>query len=150
MQIRIRIQLPKILRIWICNPGIPSSFLHNMNCATLMLLRHANLSLLTIYCFTLYKGCIQRKLSMGPYRVDYNSTYLIVNSLVSYPPPLQREKGRSGEDLSYWLSTFVTAYLLISKTGIYVNTSTEKGEGRDKSCPYVFEKHFMEHGQPHA
>ncbi len=31
--------------------------------------------------------------TMGPYaRFDYNSPYLIVNALVSYPPPLQRER----------------------------------------------------------
>ncbi len=79
---------------------------------------------------------------MDPPGVDYNSTYLIVNSLVSYPPPLQREKGRSGEYLSYWLGTFVSACLLISKADFYVNTCTEKGEGRAKSCPYVFEQTF--------
>jgi hypothetical protein len=29
---------------------------------------------------------------MGPYAgVDYNSSYLKVNSVVSYPPPLQRD-----------------------------------------------------------
>jgi hypothetical protein len=35
---------------------------------------------------------------MGPYvGVDYNSLYLIVNSLVSYPSLLQRERGGGGK-----------------------------------------------------
>jgi hypothetical protein len=35
---------------------------------------------------------------MGPYAVvDYNSPYLIVNSLVSYPPPLQKERDGVGK-----------------------------------------------------
>jgi hypothetical protein len=42
---------------------------------------------------------------MGPYvgvdyvtyGVDYNLPYLIVNSVVSYPPPLQRERGGVGK-----------------------------------------------------
>ncbi len=29
--------------------------------------------------------------------VDYNPSYLIVNSIVSYPPPLQRERGGVGK-----------------------------------------------------
>jgi hypothetical protein len=46
---------------------------------------------------------------MGPYAgVDYNSPYRIINSIVSYPSSLQREKGGVGENLSYWLSTFVS------------------------------------------
>jgi hypothetical protein len=52
---------------------------------------------------------------MGPYvGVDYNSPYLIVNSVVSFTPQLQF-KG-NGEDLSYWLGIFCLC-LLISKTG---------------------------------
>jgi hypothetical protein len=35
---------------------------------------------------------------MGPYAgVDYNSPYLIVNSVVSYLPPLQRGRGGVGK-----------------------------------------------------
>ncbi len=35
---------------------------------------------------------------MGPYAgVDYKSPYLIVNSVVSYPPKLQRERGGVGK-----------------------------------------------------
>ncbi len=42
---------------------------------------------------------------MGTYAgVDYNSPYLTVNSVVSYPLPLQRERGAVG-NLSYWLSS---------------------------------------------
>jgi hypothetical protein len=34
---------------------------------------------------------------MGPYAgVDYNSPYLIVNSIVSYPPPNTTEKRETG------------------------------------------------------
>jgi len=36
--------------------------------------------------------------SMEPYSgVDYNSSCLIVNSVDSYPPPLQKAKGRVGK-----------------------------------------------------
>jgi hypothetical protein len=37
---------------------------------------------------------------MGPYAgvyYNYNSPYLIVNSIVNYPPPLQRETGVVGK-----------------------------------------------------
>ncbi len=45
------------------------------------------------------RGCIQRKTwCMDPYAgVDYNSPYLIVNSVVSYSPPLQRKRGGVGK-----------------------------------------------------
>ncbi len=45
------------------------------------------------------RGCIQRKTwCMDPYAgVDYNSPYLTVNSIVSYSPPLQRERGGVGK-----------------------------------------------------
>ncbi len=49
-------------------------------------------------------------------------TYLIVNSVVSYPPPTTKGKGSSGEDLSYLLSKFIC--LQIFKT-----TNREKGKG---------------------
>jgi hypothetical protein len=35
---------------------------------------------------------------MGPIAgVDYNSRYLIINSVVRYPPPLQMERGAVGK-----------------------------------------------------
>ncbi len=51
-----------------------------------------------VYCMEPYAG------------VDYSSPYLIVNSVVSYiyNTPKRKVKGWSGEDLSYWLSTFVS------------------------------------------
>jgi hypothetical protein len=46
---------------------------------------------------------------MGPYdRVSYNSPYLIVSSIDSYPPPPPLNKG-------------------LGETGLYENTSTETG-----------------------
>jgi hypothetical protein len=44
------------------------------------------------------RDCIQRKTwCMGPYvGVDYNSPFLIVNSVVSYPTPLKRERDGVG------------------------------------------------------
>ncbi len=79
-----------------------------------------------------YRNCIQRKTwCMGLYAgVDYNSTYFIVNSVVSYPPPTTRVKGWSGEDLSYW---YICICLLISITTNRKRESTEKGEGRGES-----------------
>jgi hypothetical protein len=56
---------------------------------------------------------------MGPYAgVDYNSPYLIVNSLVSYSP---HYKGK-GVDLgrSLLLVEHICIYLLISKTGFFL------------------------------
>jgi hypothetical protein len=44
------------------------------------------------FCFTSIRGCIYKNMvfGMGPYAgVDFNSPYLIVNSVVSYPPPIQ-------------------------------------------------------------
>ncbi len=69
---------------------------------------------------------------MGPYSgVDYDSPYLIVNSIVSYPTPLQRERGEVGKISPYWLSNeHVCMCLLIPKTTLRKRESTEKGEGR--------------------
>jgi hypothetical protein len=80
------------------------------------------------------RGCIQRKTwCMDSMLVlTKNAPYLIVNSVLSYPTPTTKGKGWSGEDLSYWLSTFVPC-LLMSKTRFFVNTNTEKGEGRSES-----------------
>jgi hypothetical protein len=75
-----------------------------------------------------YRGCIQRKKTwcMGPYaRVDYNSPYLIVSSIV-YPPPLHREGVEWGRSLL--LVKHISICLLISKTIFYVKTRTEKVE----------------------
>jgi hypothetical protein len=69
---------------------------------------------------------------MGPYAgVDYNSPgYLIVNSVV-LSTPTKKGKGWSGEDLSYWLSTFVTVCQFPKP--FFVNRSTAKGEGTGES-----------------
>ncbi len=64
------------------------------------------------FCLTSIRGCINKNMvcGMGPYAgVDFNSPFLIVNSVVSYPPPAptQMGKGRSGEHLSLpYLSQF--------------------------------------------
>jgi hypothetical protein len=52
-----------------------------------------------------YRDCIQRKTGcMGPFAgVDYISPYLIVNSVVNYPPPLQRER-RGGLGKFFFIS----------------------------------------------
>jgi hypothetical protein len=69
---------------------------------------------------------------MGPYAgIDYNSPYLMVNSLV-LSTPTKKGKGLSWEGLSYWLSTFVSV-CQFPKPVFYVSTSTEKGEGRGES-----------------
>ncbi len=69
---------------------------------------------------------------MGPYPyagVDYNSPYLIVNSIVIFrcPPPLQRERGRIRK-----ISAFDWAQLYLSAN--FQNNKLEKGvwEGRGK------------------
>jgi hypothetical protein len=67
----------------------------------------------------------RRKWCVGLYAgIDYNSPYLIVNSVVSYPPPPPPTKGKewSREDLSYWLSTFVFS-------ANFQNNKYEKGVG---------------------
>ncbi len=59
-------------------------------------------------------------------------THLIVNSIVSYPSPLQKERG--GEWIrSLLLVEYIDICLLISKT------TNKKGSGRGGSWPYVFE-----------
>jgi hypothetical protein len=69
------------------------------------------------------RGCIQWKTwCMGPYAwVEYNSTYLRVISVSQLAIPTTKGKGWSGEDLSYWLSTFVcVCKVQISKTGFFM------------------------------
>jgi hypothetical protein len=65
------------------------------------------------------RGCIQRKTwCMEPYAgVDYNSHYLIVNSEVSYPSPIQREMDW-GRSLLMAENTCIC--LLISKTVFFM------------------------------
>jgi hypothetical protein len=64
-------------------------------------------------CIRVYRDCIQRKTwCMGPYAgFDFDSPYLIVigSSFVSYPPPLQSEKGRVGK-----ISSIGRAHLYLS------------------------------------
>ncbi len=70
---------------------------------------------------------------MGPNAgVGYNSLYLIVSSVVSYPPPLQRERGVEW-GRSLLLVEHICICLLISKTSFYVNKSTGKGKDRGES-----------------
>ncbi len=64
--------------------------------------------------------------------VDYNSPNLIVNSVVSYPPPTTKGKGRSGEDLSYCLLISITT-----------NRKGREGVSADLTSSNW---HFMEHG----
>ncbi len=81
---------------------------------------------------------------LGPYAgVDYNSPYLIVNSIVSYSSSLQREKGGVGKISPIGLSTlYLTANF--QNRVFYVNTNTEKEEGRGDCCMSL-NIHFMEH-----
>ncbi len=63
---------------------------------------------------------------MGTYAgVDYNSPYLIVNSVVSYPPPCYKRKGVE------WGKSLLLVYHICNR--FYVNTSTEMGEGKGES-----------------
>ncbi len=53
-----------------------------------------------IFVLQASRGCINKNMvcGMGPYAgVDFISPYLIVNSVVSYPPSTQMGKGWSGE-----------------------------------------------------
>jgi hypothetical protein len=65
-----------------------------------------------------------------PTGVDYNSPYLIVNSVVKLSTPTSKGKGWSGEDLSYW---YICICLLISITTNRKRESTEKGKGWGES-----------------
>jgi hypothetical protein len=83
---------------------------------------------------------------MRPYAglwVDYNSLYLIVNSIVIFPRPLQRVNGVVEWGRSVLLVEHLCICLLFSKTN---NRSTEKGEERGGSWPNDLNIHFMEHG----
>ncbi len=74
---------------------------------------------------------------MGPYAgVDYNSPYQIVNSAVSYPPPLYKDKGWNGEISPIgWAQLYLSAYL---QTGFFMKTHTQ------------VQKSGWEGRQPHA
>ncbi len=56
-------------------------------------------------------------------------------SAIQYPS--LKVKRWSGKDLSYWLSIFVSAATVISKTSNRKRESMEKWEGRGESSPYV-------------
>ncbi len=57
--------------------------------------------------------------------VDFNSLYFIVNSVVSYPPPLQRERGEW--ERSLLLVEHICICLLIFKTTKGKRENTAKG-----------------------
>jgi hypothetical protein len=64
--------------------------------------------------------CMARR--MGPYaRVDYNSHYLLVNSVVSYPSHCK------GKWVGWGIFLQLVEYIGISKT---TNRTREKGEGK--------------------
>jgi hypothetical protein len=71
----------------------------------------------------------------------------IVNCVVCYPLPLHKERGGVGK-ISL-LVEHICIYLIISKT---TNRKRESREGLGESWPYSmsFNRHFMEHAQPHA
>ncbi len=76
---------------------------------------------------------------MGPYAgVDYNSLYLIVNSVVSYPPPLQRVRGGVGKISPIgWAHFHLSAYfhnmLFMSKGKGRVRGRGREGVGADSN-----------------
>jgi hypothetical protein len=102
---------------------------------------------------------------MGPYAgVDYNSPYIIVNSLVSYPPHYKGKGVKWGR--SFLEVEYICICLLISKS---TNRKREEygevvGNGGGLTlCLYYrhfregvradlmsLNRHFMEHGQSHA
>ncbi len=73
-------------------------------------------------------GCVQRKTCAG---VDYNSLYLIVNSVVSYATPLQRERSGVGK-----ISPIGWAHLYLSanfQNRIFMSTQVQsRGRERDE------------------
>jgi hypothetical protein len=99
----------------------------------------------TFHSETVFK---RKEWCMVPYAgVDYYlfSPYLIVNSVVSYP--LQRK--RSGEDLSYWLSTFLSV-CQFPKQPIGKGRVQRRGRKGVRADLMSLNRHFKEHGQPHA
>ncbi len=56
-----------------------------------------------------------------PELTTYNSLYLVVNSVVSYPPPLPRERGEVGK-----ISPIGCSHLHLSAN--FQNNQLEKGE----------------------
>jgi hypothetical protein len=83
---------------------------------------------------------------MGPNaRVDYNSPYLIVNSVVSYPTPTTKRRGWSGENLSYLLSTFVSV-CYFPKLVFFMRTQVQRrGWEGVRSNLMSLNRHIMEH-----
>ncbi len=89
---------------------------------------------------------------MGPYAGDdFNSPYLIVNSVVRYPPHYKMGWSREDLSLSFRFSALVQ-YLSANFQNqfFYVNTSTEKWEEGVRADLMSLNRNFMEHGQPHA
>jgi hypothetical protein len=78
---------------------------------------------------------------MGPYSgVDFNSPYLIVNSVDNFPPQLQRDRGGVGKiSLKGWAYLYLSANFQNCFFLCKHKYCTEKGEGRGESCSYVFE-----------
>ncbi len=89
----------------------------------------------------------QRKTwGLGPYaRVDNNSHYLIVNSVVRCPPPLQRERVEWGRSLLLVGHIFIcllislTCYLCQKEKGKY-----EEGGGKEWELTLFLELTFYE------
>jgi hypothetical protein len=77
----------------------------------------------------------------------YNSLYLIVNSVVSYPPLPQRE--RVGWRRSLLLVEHTYICLLISKTTNRKRRSTEPRREGVRADLMSLSRHFIEHGTGH-
>ncbi len=108
------------------------------------------LSIRFFWFFTSSWDCVHRKTwCTGPFaRVDYYSLYLIVNSVVSYPPPLQRERG-GVEKMSPigWAHFHLSANFQKNKIKRRVRRRGREGVRADLMS---LNRHFMEHGQPNA
>ncbi len=78
-----------------------------------------------------------------------SGTYLTVNCVVSYPPPLQKGHGEEwGKSLL--LVEHICICLLIFKTTKRKRERTEMGRERMKADLMSLNRHFMQHGQLHA
>jgi hypothetical protein len=87
------------------------------------------------FCFTSIQRLFSKKnmlYGMGSYAgVDCNSPYLIVNSVVTYPPPLQRERG--GVRKIYPIGGAHLYLSAFSKTGFLCKHKYGEGGGRGES-----------------
>ncbi len=112
---------------WIILEGSPTLLATTAGTSTSL----TSLSLSYQFATDIACDCIQRKTwCMGPYEgADYNSYYLIVNFVVSYQPPLQRERGGVGGRSSP-LVEHIWICLLISKITKRNRESTKKRGGR--------------------